>query len=109
MKGLRFPRPRRSQVLLFALVTTMCGGTTTDFGALPQVGIPTDPPALFRWLEAREYAGFARESAAHPSAGPHPVTVRTYLNRELEESLRSGGARHPVGAAAVKELFNSDG
>jgi hypothetical protein len=96
-------------MVLAALATTVCGGTATDFGSLPQVGVPTDPPALYRWLEAREYGQFAKESAAHPSAGPHAVRVITYLNRALEESMRAGSSRHPVGAAAVKELFGGNG
>ena len=121
MRPFSFVRGRRARVLLSSLVVAVCGGSATDLAmavgelnevaeeTLPQVGVPTDSPALFRWLEAREYRDFASESAAHPSAGPHPVNVITYLNRSMEQSLASGSARHPVGAAAVKELLGSDG
>ncbi|MGE0440452.1 MAG: hypothetical protein AB7L66_16005 [Gemmatimonadales bacterium] len=71
----------------------------------PPGDVPTAPAELFDWLERGEYRGYARESAAHPSAGPHPVEVLTYLNAPLDSSVRAGRARHPIGATAVKELF----
>ncbi len=95
--------------ILTALVMGACGDTATE-GPTPSPGdVPTTAPELFRWLEAGSYRGYVRESAAHPSAGPHPVTVITFLNEPLDRSLSAGNARHPRGAAAVKELYANDG
>jgi hypothetical protein len=35
--------------------------------------------------------------------------VRTYLNDALAASLTAGGEQHPLGAAAVKELYGGSG
>lgn len=70
---------------------------------------PTDGADLFDWLKAGNYKQWAHESAMHPSAGPHPQAVIAYLNETLDQSLASGSEAHPVGAAAVKELFNASG
>jgi hypothetical protein len=94
---------------LLALGLAACGDSTTETGTPQAAGIPTTAPELFRWLEAGEYRRYARESAAHPSAGPHPVRVIAYLNGALDGSLRAGAARHPAGSAAVKELYSSTG
>ncbi|MBP6628496.1 MAG: hypothetical protein KA297_03640 [Kofleriaceae bacterium] len=70
----------------------------------PAQVVPTEPAALQAWLAADSYRAFAGESAPHASAGPHGQ-VRTFLNAPLDRSLADGAAQHPVGAAAVKELF----
>jgi hypothetical protein len=70
---------------------------------------PTGRDALVPWLEGESYADWAAESAPHPSAGPHPSTVRTYFNDGLAQSAAAGHAEHPIGAATVKELFDGDG
>ncbi|MFN0179555.1 MAG: hypothetical protein ACKVZ0_12215 [Gemmatimonadales bacterium] len=100
----------RKTFILATLATAGCSGSTTEPPPPPIVGgVPTTAPELFRWLEAGQYRGFARESAAHPSAGPHPVNVIAYLNGTLHQSLEAGTPRHPIGAAAVKELFSTAG
>jgi len=81
---------------------------------LPQVGFsdevpPTNGDALYDWLSAGSYKEWVHESDRHPSAGPHPSSVIAYLNKLLDESLSSGAAVHPKGAAAVKELFDDAG
>ncbi len=100
---------RKTFAILVTLVTAGCGSSTTEPPPPVVGGIPTTAPALFRWLEAGQYRGFVRESAAHPSAGPHPVNVIAYLNDALHRSLEAGSPRHPVGAAAVKELLSTAG
>jgi hypothetical protein len=67
---------------------------------------PTDSAALLPWLEDGSYLAWDRESAIHPSAGPHGGDVRTYVNAALVASLASGAASHPVDAAVVKELYD---
>ncbi len=66
---------------------------------------PTSGAPLRAWLEAGSYLGWAAESAAHPSSGPHFGTVRVFVNHRLLESLERGLASHPAGAATVKELY----
>ncbi|MBS2018101.1 MAG: hypothetical protein JST00_34840 [Deltaproteobacteria bacterium] len=68
--------------------------------------VPTEPTALQAWLATRRYECWARESAKHPSAGPHGGDVRTYLNAALDASMKGTG-EHPAGAVAVKELYSS--
>ena len=67
--------------------------------------VPSDPNALLAYLRSGEYQVFARESAPHPSTGPHGGRVLTYVNGLLAASLDAGAAEHPRCAASVKELF----
>ncbi len=67
--------------------------------------VPTSADALFSYLQSGDYTSFKSESQVHPSQGPHG-SVRTYVNPVLEQSLASFSGSHPVGAAAVKELYN---
>jgi hypothetical protein len=71
--------------------------------------VPATGDALNAFLAAGKYKDWPRESTRHASAGPHPSAVIAYLNPTLEASLRSGAAEHPVGAAAVKELYDAAG
>lgn len=66
--------------------------------------VPTGA-ALLAFLQNGGYLEFEAESARHPSTGPHFGDVRTFVNPPLAQSLAEGAPAHPVGAAAVKELF----
>jgi hypothetical protein len=68
--------------------------------------VPTEDAALFAYLQAGRYRDFAAESGVHPSAGPHGNGVRSFVNAVLDRSLAEGNLSHPVGAAAVKELYD---
>ncbi len=88
----------------------------TGAAARPTVNgsvVPTEKNALFRYLQQGRYKSFAaRESAAHPSFGPHTSfgrPVLTYVNSALEASLQAGNESHPAGSEAVKEMFNPGG
>jgi len=70
---------------------------------------PTEPQALNRFLQAGGYKHWPHESAPHPSRGPHPVTVQTYLNPAMQASLAAGKKEHPPGSAIVKELLDDQG
>jgi hypothetical protein len=83
------------------------GGDGSDGGAIGSV--PASPDALFDFLAAGEYLGFEVESGVHVSAGPHGSGVRTFLSADLAASLAAGNSEHPIGAAAIKELYGSDG
>jgi hypothetical protein len=79
----------------------------TDTGATADQLPPTDAADLLVWLQANTYAGWAAESAEHASAGPHFGDVRTFVNGALDGSLAAGNLEHPVGSAAVKELYGN--
>ena len=61
---------------------------------------------LFSWLQSGAYKRYPAETSVHPSSSGAAVhgDVRTYMNRQLFESMRSRKDQHPVGSVAVKEL-----
>jgi hypothetical protein len=75
--------------------------------------VPTDQAKLFKYLKSGDYKKFAaQESGEHPAAGPHTNIgwpVRVFLDPVLDSSLAAGNAEHPVGSAAVKEMYADDG
>lgn len=75
--------------------------------------VPTDLDALFTYLTNKEYEGFAeRETAAHPSRGPHArfsSPVRVFMNDVVAASLAQGNTSHPKGSEIVKEMYLDDG
>lgn len=74
---------------------------------------PEKTPALFQFLSTGKYNDYpAQQSTTHPGRGPHTkVTspVRVFYNDTLSDSLKAANAEHPVGAAAVKEMFTDGG
>jgi hypothetical protein len=82
---------------------TGSGGGTGTTGA-DNAEVPAEKTALFAYLKAGSYKGFAAESAPHKSSGPHSGNVRVFLNPVLQASLEAKNTVHPKGAAAVKEL-----
>jgi len=75
-------------------------------GAQPP-DIPLGGVALESWLKDGTYRTWRAESAPHDSTGPHFGKVRAFLNPTLFTSLEAGRKNHPMGAAAVKELYGS--
>ena len=73
----------------------------------PPPSLPTSGPEMLAWLQAGSYLNWTRESALHPSVGPHAQQVLTYFNEPLLDSLAAGNVEHPAGSASVKELYNS--
>ena len=71
----------------------------------PVAGVPTEPAAMNAWLQTKAYKAWAHESKPHPSTGPHGGSVQTYINAELDASLKSAGGEHAKGSAAVKEFY----
>ncbi len=65
---------------------------------------PDEAQALVTFLEAKQYADWAKEAESHPSEGPHGDGVRVYYSPKAAEALKSGAATFPAGAASVKEL-----
>lgn len=79
---------------------SLCGPEACD--------APPEKDALFAFLQAGSYSGWAKESQAHISTGPHAPLVLTHVSPKLEASLTAGNTQHPAGSAAVKEFFQSD-
>lgn len=71
---------------------------------LEALDAPDETQALVAFLEAKQYADWAKEFDIHPSAGPHGEGVRVYYSPKAAAALNSGAATFPAGAASVKEL-----
>jgi hypothetical protein len=84
--------------------------TDIDAGNAPAPGKPppADSAALGQWLEEGAYLDFPSESAVHVSSGPHGF-VKVFFNDVLVQSLEAGSSRHPIGAAAIKEVYDGLG
>ncbi len=80
---------------------------TVDLDTLAEGEVPANEAALNQYLREKGYADFACETGVFES-GVHS-RVRTCVNPALEASLKAGNSEHPVGAAAVKELYEGDG
>jgi len=77
-------------------------GSGMEAGAL--LDAPDSEQPLVEFLNAKEYAGWAKEAEYHPSTGPHGGAVRVYYSPKAAEALTAGAEAFPAGAAAVKEL-----
>jgi hypothetical protein len=84
---------------------------TADTPSVESV-VPTDQTALFSYLRDGSYKNFAaKESASHPSAGPHTkvgLPVRVFMDDKMDASLRADNESHPAGAAIVKEMYDAE-
>ena len=69
--------------------------------------VPTNATDLFAYLQASAYTDLPAEPEAHASTGPHG-RVRTYVNDVLRGSIDARQDTHPVGSAAIKELYRGD-
>lgn len=95
---------------IFAVVLCSCGSDdetkpATSGGAVVN-GIPTSGVEMNAFLQKKAYGAWVKESKIHTSTGPHGNLVLTFLNPELDASLKAGNAEHPVGAASVKEFYD---
>jgi hypothetical protein len=99
-----------------AAVLVLAGTLTVGLSTVPPAAlangetVPTTPDALLKYLGSGHYRSFEHESKPRPpSQGSPHGTVQTYLNPILANSLRAKRDSHPVGAAAVKELYGANG
>jgi hypothetical protein len=95
-------------MLPFLCLGIACGESSTDEGAGVVGGIDTSSKGIQTFVTDRGHANWTAEPAVHESAGPHGK-VRVFFNDSLKGALASNAATHPVGSAAVKELYESDG
>ncbi len=102
-----------ASVLVLPLVTAPTHAEEPATSADSHEVVPAEAARLFDYLRSGSYKNFgARESTTHPSAGPHTTVglpVRVFMNEKLNQSLQSGNAQHPQGAAVVKEMFTESG
>ena len=104
----------RSLWLCFGLGLCMallgCSDGPTSYG--DELADPEVPPRgredLTVWLEAGHYLAWRCEDAPHPARagsghGPNRICSNTAL------ASFAGDGSYPVGAAAVKEVFNAEG
>ena len=67
---------------------------------------PATPAAMKPYLDARVYSAWPAEPAIKASS-VHFGNVRIWTNPTLKASLAAGKVEHPVGSAAVKELYGN--
>ncbi len=104
----------KSFLLLVALCGSLAPGCSSDDdeGAMDfdEFDVPPIGEPLQTFLQAGNYEAFPAESAVHAPIAPSPHgQVRTFINPKLDASLAAGNAAHPVGSAAVKELYDAEG
>ena len=69
---------------------------------------PVESAALFQFLKNESYKTLPSEPEIHPSFGPHG-DVLVFANQRLIDSLNANSDSHPVGSAAIKELYEDGG
>jgi hypothetical protein len=87
--------------------------TATTPVSVEGTSVPTGQDTLFEFLQGKSYQNWdTKEAQNHPSRGPHTnygKPVRAYFNDTLASSMTAGNQEHPVGATAVKEMFDASG
>jgi hypothetical protein len=78
------------------------GGAASGAGS--SLEAPDQEQALVAFLNAKQYAGWAKEADYHKSTGPHGDAVRVFYSPKAALALAGNAATFPAGAAAVKEL-----
>ena len=106
--GRRTSGMKNTLCLLFAVQLLACGSTasTDDEAQLPPTTGFKDVEA---WLAKGFYKSWKSEPAAHAARSPSPHGINRIYNNAKIAAQPAGVGEYPVGAAAVKELFGSDG
>jgi hypothetical protein len=96
-------------LLLLSISACADPGPTSVGDALDDPQVPPQGSSdVITWIEAGFYEGWACEDAAHPPRAPSPHGQnRICSNDALAAS--TGDGPYPVGAAAVKELYDGAG
>ena len=79
-------------------------GGASGSSATVTLDAPDNEPDLRAFLDARQYATWAKEADYHASTGPHGEAVRVYYGPRAAAALSAGSETLPAGAAAIKEL-----
>ncbi|PCC74163.1 hypothetical protein SAMN02745121_07987 [Nannocystis exedens] len=67
---------------------------------------PADPAAIGGWLRASGYRDWPAQSRVHATS--EHGGARVFFNETLAASMRAGTGEHPIGSAAVRELYEGD-
>ncbi len=94
---------RHCAALLLGLHAASCGAQPSTHVREEQ---PLDPEHIDEALREGRHKDWEHWSAVGPTLGDKGA--RVYLNDTLVESLLRGSRKHPVGAAAVRELYAED-
>jgi hypothetical protein len=92
--------------IIALILSVVVSGCASGTGGSAQEPVPTTPDALHAWLLADGHGHWTAESAVH--ATDESGAARVYLSPLLVASLQAGSTSHPIGAAAVRELYESD-
>lgn len=88
-----------------------CASEPVEKAALPAPmtveQAPTSESALHLWLISRSYEDWPAWNDVRPSSFAEGG-ARVYWSPELHHSLAQGARSHPVGSAAVRELYEDD-
>lgn len=84
------------------------GGSAETLVEAGTVAIPTSADELVAYLRKAEYRAWPQESKPHLTQGPHKSGSQVFINEVLRKSLEAGNTSHPIGAIAIKELFEID-
>jgi hypothetical protein len=77
-----------------------------DGEAMPQAAAPSEPSELHAWLLDREYDAWEPDRGVLPSEAGGGA--RVFVSPALADSLADESDTHPVGAAAVREIYEPD-
>lgn len=101
-------------LLAFGTFALGCAGhnandpfAAADASPIADQSPPTGRAAVEAWLAAGTYKAWTCESTVHASREPSPHGFNRICSNAVIASNASGTASWPVGAAAVKELFES--
>ena len=100
-----------------ALVSSGCSNDDTspadtaadppDASAAVSQTPPTGYTAIESWLQTGAYQQWSCEAAIHASRDPSPHGFNRICSNDVIAAMAGGTETWPVGAAAVKELYNS--
>lgn len=68
--------------------------------------VPDDRAAISGWLHALEHRAWEPQSPVRATS--EHGGARVLFNATLAASMRAGAAEHPIGAAAVREIYAPD-
>lgn len=97
----------RSRAILITIAIAACSAPSTPASSSVCASPPPASVALGDWLRAECYASWPAEAAIHTSS-MNPSGIRVFLSPSLADSVARGDGDHPLGAAAVREIFSPD-
>lgn len=105
---------RRADLVIVISLLFACGGEQTapdpTAGAIDVGGGTVDArtgTGVASFIEGGSWRSWVQEAAPHPSVGPHG-RVQTWFNARYVEARRTETTPMPVGAMAIKVLYDGD-